>query len=59
MEVSIQIRYLFWLYVNPLFVWNSAGVNNLYGHPHKVVINNIEMLNKSYASTHRDGAIVF
>jgi competence protein ComEC len=49
----------FLAYVNPFFVWNSAGINNLYGHPHRVVINNVEMLNKSYASTHRDGAIIF
>ena len=49
----------FLAYVNPSFVWNSAGVKNLYGHPHKMVINNLEMLNKSYASTHCDGAIIF
>ena len=44
---------------NPRFVWNSAGRNNWFGHPHPITIKRLEDRRVPYLSTHKHGAITF
>jgi competence protein ComEC len=45
--------------VSPEFVWNSAGKNNLYGHPHPHTLSRLVQRGIPWMSTHQDGAIIF
>ena len=47
-----------WLrHIQPLFIWNSAGKNNRYGHPHPSVLNRLNSWRIPWLSTHQNGAI--
>ena len=43
---------------NPNFVWNSAGKDNWFGHPHQLVVDRILARNIEMKSTHLHGSIV-
>ena len=43
----------------PKFAVISAGVNNSYGHPHKVTLQNLERHGIIYYVTSRDGEVDF
>ncbi|MEK9727197.1 MAG: ComEC/Rec2 family competence protein, partial [Candidatus Margulisiibacteriota bacterium] len=45
--------------VQPLFVWNSCGFNNRFGHPNPAVIDRLNYRNIPFLSTHESGAIFF